>query len=450
MSHEGIVTRIHAIEPIKGADFIVRADVADRGTVIASVIVSKETKIGDLGIFFAPDTQLSVEYCEANNLLELKDDAGNKIAGSGYLSPNKRRIVAKKFKGVKSMGLWMPMTSLDWIKDNSKKPSESFKDGDTIGDYMRSDAVLIPIARRYPRAEIHVSTKGKRNRDAYTPVFRVDEFPKHPETVQLVRDIDSIPIGAKIIITEKLHGTSHRQGNVKVTYNLNRFKTFVNKLAALVNRTVFKSEEYAIVHGTRNTVLYPGKTGSFYGNELFRFNAANAKNIDRDIMVYGEIVGYTTTGKAIMSQHSTKDFKELAKRFGPEITYNYGQDPETCTFYVYRISSLNNGIERDFPFDAMCAYANTLGYKCVEVRHVIESYDGNKEALLTTVKKLAEPNGWYNITGDRKHIDEGVVLRIEYMEGEFLQVRHLKYKSAGFYAMEGFLTDEQIIEDETI
>lgn len=51
MSYEALVCKIDEIIPIQGANFIVKASVAGY-----NVIVSKETNVGDLGIFFGPES----------------------------------------------------------------------------------------------------------------------------------------------------------------------------------------------------------------------------------------------------------------------------------------------------------------------------------------------------------------------------------------------------------
>ena len=75
-----------------------------------SVIVDMKTKVGDLGIYFPTDLQLSEEYCNKNNLVRRFDENGNNIGG--YLDPDKRNIRAMKLRGEKSEGLFMPLESL--------------------------------------------------------------------------------------------------------------------------------------------------------------------------------------------------------------------------------------------------------------------------------------------------------------------------------------------------
>ena len=328
--YEGLVSRIGNMRPIKGADFIVQADVLINGTVITSVVTSKNTPDQTLGIYFCADIQLSEEYCKANNLLVLRDEQENKIPGSGYLDPDKRRITAQRFKGVKSDGLWMPATSLDYIHDNSKVPSQSLKEGDKIADYMRSDAVLFPITRRYPKPETFtsMSKSGKVQRE-------LESFPRHYDTDQLMHNLEefkhALEHNTHVYITEKCHGSSHRVGNVLVPIELKWYQKIVNKLF----KNHFKDSKYQIVHGTRNVVLNEDTTG-YYGSNQFRYDAVGNPDIPVNTILYGEIVGYIGE-RPIMPVHSTKDVPEYKKRYGDTITYHYGQEVNTARFYVYRV-----------------------------------------------------------------------------------------------------------------
>lgn len=102
--YKAIIAKIDSIEPIEGADRIVKASILG-----SNVVVSSDTKEGTMGIFFGVDGQLSEEYATRNNLIRKKDADGNNIGG--FLEDN-RRIRCLKLKGVKSDGLFMPIDSL--------------------------------------------------------------------------------------------------------------------------------------------------------------------------------------------------------------------------------------------------------------------------------------------------------------------------------------------------
>ena len=74
------------------------------------VIVGLDTHIGDIGVYFPCDLQLSEKFCEINNLVRKKDENGNNIGG--YMDPDKRNVKAIKLRGEKSNGLYLNVTCL--------------------------------------------------------------------------------------------------------------------------------------------------------------------------------------------------------------------------------------------------------------------------------------------------------------------------------------------------
>src|SRR5690606_1176368 len=91
-SYAAVVSKVSAILPIEGMDRIAMAKVNGFSTV-----VGKDVNVGDLVIFFPPETQLSHEFASSNNLYrnaELNSDKSKK----GYFEEN-RRVKAVKFKG---------------------------------------------------------------------------------------------------------------------------------------------------------------------------------------------------------------------------------------------------------------------------------------------------------------------------------------------------------------
>lgn len=111
------VVEIKTLVPLANCDNVVHAIIMGN-----SVVVSKETKIGDIGLFFPVETALSEAYLKANNLYrkgEMNEDPTQK----GYFEEN-GRIRCVKFRQNKSEGLFMPWQSLkftnfvksDWTK----------------------------------------------------------------------------------------------------------------------------------------------------------------------------------------------------------------------------------------------------------------------------------------------------------------------------------------------
>lgn len=86
------IVRINELRKHSNADRLQIANIFD-----CNVIVDMNTKVGDIGIFFPTDGQLSIEYCDENNLCRKKDENGKNIGG--YLEPDKRNIRAMNMRG---------------------------------------------------------------------------------------------------------------------------------------------------------------------------------------------------------------------------------------------------------------------------------------------------------------------------------------------------------------
>ena len=99
--YKAIICKIK-VSPILGADKIQVANCAGY-----TAIIGKDHIDGELGIFFPSDGQVSHEMMKFNKLH--RNDGG-------YLE-NNRRIRTIKLMGIKSEGIWLPISSLNWTKD---------------------------------------------------------------------------------------------------------------------------------------------------------------------------------------------------------------------------------------------------------------------------------------------------------------------------------------------
>lgn len=120
MSYCGYIAQLENVRRHPNADRLVIADVLG-----ATVIVSAESKTGDIIVYFPSDGQLSEDYCRINDLLRRKDENGKEV---GYLDPKKRNVRIIKLRGEYSDGLVMPLRSLEYTGVDIS----SFKVGDTI------------------------------------------------------------------------------------------------------------------------------------------------------------------------------------------------------------------------------------------------------------------------------------------------------------------------------
>ena len=432
MSHKIIVARIARVEPIPNADKI------QVGYVLGEpVVISKEHAVGDVGLFFPVDLQLSNMYCYENNLYH--DKALNKdVTKSGFFDKN-RRVRAQTFKGVKSCGLFMPLESIyftgAWADEWTEGLSFDELNGHKLVQKYISEASKV---------------KGQANQTKAVKKNFAPFFAKHVDSEQFRHCAEQIKKGSLISIAAKIHGTSARMGYLPALQELPVWKQKFNHwVGHLMNKPFFKdSYEYSYVLGTRNVVLktHEEKKEGYHGPETFRYEVFELVKpfLEKGQSIYGEIAGYAN-GKSIMPKHSIKDLKskEFTKKYGETITYSYGCKEHEYRFHIYRITTTSEaGTQIDWTqaqIDSWCADRGLLGPVSVCEPFI---YDGDVEALRALVEALTEhPELLTEDYIDPSHVSEGVILRVD--SGKLVPDFY-KSKSFAFKVMEGLEMVENI------
>ena len=144
----------------------------------------------------------------------------------------------------------------------------------------------------------------------------------------------------------------------------------------------------------------------------------------------------------------------LAKKYGGEVTYSYGQLLGGSEFFPYRITQVNNDRVVELSEYQMRARSYVLGFRNAPllalpftVRHVtttegkIVVVDHNEVPLTQRVEELVDGPSIL----DPRHPREGVILRIETPAGE---TYFLKDKNFGFKVMEGIVKDAGTVDME--
>lgn len=159
-------------------------------------IVGKDTKIGQLGVLFTAETQLSEDFCKENNLFR-KKELNKNSEKVGYFDEN-RRVKALKFRGHKSSALFMPIESLSYLNIDINQ----FKEGDTF-DTING----VEICKKY------VIKDYKNNREnkvrGQSKIFKRVEaklFPEHLDSENFFRNTHKYKDNDYIYVTQKLHG----------------------------------------------------------------------------------------------------------------------------------------------------------------------------------------------------------------------------------------------------
>lgn len=428
MSYQALVCRISHLRPIDGADRIRLATVGSY-----SVIVGLDVREGDLGVFFETDGQLSLRYCEENNLLRKRDPETGEQTG-GYFEEN-RRVRAIKLKGVKSEGYWAPLSSLAYTGCDLSLLDE----GDQF-DHLDGEEICckyITPATRRRRGECRPSRGA------------TVMFPKHVETDQLRRLGGMIPKGAVIYITEKTHGTSLRVGHVLDDLPIPRrpFSAFFARLFRLPTH----HRSWTYLNGSRNVVIEKSAGDGWYGTNLFRLKATEGIRLQKGEILFGELVGFTDTGQPIMCPHDTavlKD-KKAEARFGKQVLYRYGCADGECRLLVYRIAMVNeDGYLVDLSHPQMVARCRELGLAPVPLLDCFV-YDGDLEGLLQRIDRMINGESGTDAlpsTIDPSHPIEGVIVRVE--SDATTHVHFYKEKSWTFKLLEGIAKEKDVVDIE--
>lgn len=333
------------------------------------VLVSKEVKDGDVGIFLDDQCQINSEFCMAHKLYRKDPLTGDPMGG--YLEAN-RRVKVIKLRGVKSFGLWLPI-------DVGR-----FKEGD----------VFPGVSAKY------ISPATLRRKDKKLSNKEVKAFPKHYDTPKLVEVPLQFP--CYVTITEKLHGTSARTGLVATSF---KDLPWYKKILWFLFR-------YCYMNGTRNCVI------GFNPNEKYRgyWGKYLQKFLRPGLILYYEIVGYDERGRMIMPNQKV-GIKELRKKYGDTMIYAYGCKKGESKIYLYRATM--HGVE--LPYQEVCNMKLPTMPLCY--RGVVYSME---ELMEICNKHVSGPS-----LLDSSHMREGVCVRVngvdkamKYKDWEFLSLEH--------------------------
>lgn len=443
MAYCGYVVKVEHLRPHTNADRLQIATFFGNDT-----IVSLDTHVGDIGIYFPVDGQLSERFCAVNDLVRRKDENGKQVGG--YLDPDKRNIKALKLRGEKSDGLYMPITCLaDFCKISDLKV------GDTI-DTINGELICqkyIPKMICTPGAP--GSKAAKKAKANIAPTFY-----EHVDTAQLAYNLNAFKPGDTVQLTLKMHGTSGRTGYLPLVHTK---QSWFDKL---FHRHGKDYKEYGYITGTRRVVLDGKRSGGFYDSDDFRMAmAAKFENkLRKGEVVYYEIVGFQgPKGAPIMSQVANSKVKdpEFIKQYGSTTTFSYGceQDGEydeyvettaygdhvkypCCDVYVYRMTMVNED------GDVVEYSPAQIKERCEQMGvHTVMEFEtfvipNNVDAGEYVVRKVEQYFDGPDPIG-KTHVREGVVARI-LNRSNFAVYKH---KNFSFKVLEGIAKDEAAAPD---
>ena len=412
--------------------------------------VSLDIKIGQIGVYFPCDLQLSEEFCEINHLCRKKKDG---TPDTGYMDPDKRNVTAIRLRGEKSDGLFLPLHALDYCFEDGAAIAH-LKAGDVIEGLVNGHEICCKyIPRRPDPSRAHsAGNRTRKKKVATAPLFK-----EHADTEQLAYNLGAFKPGDEIEITLKMHGTSQRTGYLPVLQGYKR--TLLDRILRKEGTPIY---DYGYVSGTRRVVL-ENYEGGFYGNNEFR--EQHSKTFEGKLWkgetVYYEVVGFTTSGAPIMSSASNSKLndKEFIKMYGDTTRFSYGCSPNLyydstsgevkpyitpqSDVYVYRMTMTNeDGFVIDYTPDFMRYRCEQMGVKTVQV---FEKF--------TIPAKCKDPGQYVQDKAEKyydgpdpigkTHVREGVVVRI-INRPKFAAYKH---KSFSFKVLEGIIKDTATAPD---
>jgi hypothetical protein len=404
------------------------------------VIVSTDTRVDDVGLFFPVECALSEEFLSNNNLYRSK--VSQDYPSKGNVDPSKSgffeqhgRVKCMRFRGHKSEGFFIPMNSLLYILgDLQQGQALTLKEGDTF-DTLGDHEICRKYVPKGNRGQSNTQTKGRQ--PSLEDSIKEGQFRFHSDTTNLRRNIHKLNPDDYISVTDKFHGTSVVSGRLAVKRNLNWFEKLLKRFGVQI-----LEDTYGLVYSSRRVIkgvngVAKGGSNHYYTSDIW---GAVAKELDEKIpdgfTLYGEIVGYTSDGSPIQGG------------------YHYGCAVGQHKYLVYRITTTNaSGRVIELSWLQLLEFAKKYGIEPVptlyygKARDLFPELDTEHhwhDAFLASLEKkfVYDQDCPYN---DRGTPAEGVVLRIDRLE----EAESFKLKCFRFLEQESKSLDKGTLDIET-
>ena len=424
--------------------------------------VGLDVVVGQKGIYFPSDLQLSMEFCDENHMCRTKADG---TADTGYLERDKRNIKAIRLRSEKSDGIFVPIAAVAYTGVNLDELN--------IGDKIETLNGHEVCCKYIPRGSSRHSYGGSNKRKQKVKKNIAPLFVEHADTEQLAYNLGAFKAGDEIEITLKMHGTSMRTGYLPVLKGYKR-----SLIDRILRREGVAQYDWEYVSGTRRTVL-ENFDGGFYGSNEFRKQHHDkfVGKLRKGETVYYEVVGFTHTGAPIMADGNNKKVgKDFVKQYGEKTVFSYGCESKPSSIkaiddhtvkiaghqvsgtiykcqdklpqsdiYVYRMTMTNeDGDVVEYSPDFMRYRCEQMGVKTVPVMwKSILTDDILDKSAGECVKEFAEE--FYDGPDPigKTHVREGVVVRI-LNRPTFTAYKHKNYE---FKLLEGIIKENASAPD---
>lgn len=401
-----------------------------------SIVVGKDIKVGDRGVFFPVECKISEEFLSNNNLYRHSEKNVDKEKKAFFEDTGRVRCV--KLRGFKSEGFFVPLCYFSYL-DISEDVWEKIKENTSFDTIDGNEICRKYVVKRKGKSGIGSYNKKKRKLEESRIIDTYWNF--HEDTSQLYRNLHKIDPESYIDISYKMHGTSLCSGHIKVKKKL----SFIERSLQLLGINIIDTE-YDYVWSSRKVIKnknFNNKTiNNYYDLDIWGLANEKIKHaLQKGMMIYSEIVGFLPNGQEIQTG------------------YDYGCLPEEFSVYVYRITYTNeDGKVFEFSPKQVREYCKLFDIKSVPEMYygkVIDLYkelcskydkelDGrfDNNTFLELLKLKYNDKDCYMCRN--KVPEEGVVLRIDKND-----IDSYKVKSNRFYEFETKMLDkgEENIED---
>lgn len=417
------VVKITEIKPHPNADKLVK-------TVVDGfdVVVSKDTKVGDVVFYFPLECQINEDFLAANNLFDISEYERNynalevdvllrkanemKIDGNveeatkvtneakrmvGFFSKN-RRVRCANFRGEPSQGFVIPAEeSLRKWKPNLNVNIEDFigVDFDCIdGDKLAKKYIpFIPVQQP---SNGHGNNSNKRNKKLKRFDRLVEgQFNFHVDTNMFNKNYHKILPSTLVSITEKVHGTSSISAKVLVKRELNILEK-VKKFFGFKVKTL----EYGYINSSKNTIknryINKGVQNGFYKIDVWgEADKILQPYLEDGMTFYYEIVGFLPNQNKFIQKQ-----------------YDYGCESGSFAIKIYRITETDNlGNVTEWPMKKVQEWTVNKGltpvnqlfygtfgelYPDIDISNKIQSLETQKAKLTEDILSVVEINNEIN------------------------------------------------------
>lgn len=356
--------------------------------------------VGKHVVIFPAEAQLSETVARDNNLYAHKELNADPTV-SGYLG-NNRRVKAIRLRQAPSNALALPAEYF-----GNPPVGTVF---DTVDGVPVSNKYVVPVKAHTPQSNTN-SKLWRRVEDKF--------LPEHYDTGQWWREQErKFRPYDHVYVTQKLHGTSVRIGNVPVKRKLNWFERLLSKLGVPVEKYY-----YDYIGGSRKVIKDPQNVSQdhYYDTDIWTYAAKKYGSLlPKGVVVYGELIGYVTGTDTPIQKG-----------------YTYNVIPGGTELYVYRVAVVQeDGGLYDLSWTGVEQFCEARGLKTVpllwEGKH--EDFDPDEWVDKRYHNKFANA---VPLCADSP-VDEGVVIR-----KDGIIPTALKAKGKEFYEFETEVLNEQ-------